>query len=203
MRFDAPAFHSAELVQVGAVGGDASAETHRLSPQEARATLEQTLAAYDALELRLAGARPPGGLLGEHTVGLYRDACFGHLSLAGDGWGPADGVPLLPDAWQDVDDYYYFPRFASLRVPPGTTPVRPRGLLAAHLDHVERTVTAGGCTSFVFHVSWTDTPQRAEVIDELLDRLTDDPRVWCASPADVGYSADFPAVHHRDAPPAW
>lgn len=61
----------------------------------------------------------------------------------------------------------------------------------------------GGCTSFVFHVSWTDTPQRAEVIDELLDRLTDDPRVWCASPDDVGYSADFPAVHHRDAPPAW
>uniref|UniRef100_UPI002F90C168 hypothetical protein n=1 Tax=Streptomyces sp. NBC_01592 TaxID=2975889 RepID=UPI002F90C168 len=89
---------------------------------------------------------------------------------------------MLPDAWQDVDDYYYFPRFASLRVPPGTTPVRPRGLLAAHLDHVERTITAGGCTSFVFHVSRTDTPQRAEVIDELLDRLTDDPRVWCASP---------------------
>ncbi|MCX5345380.1 hypothetical protein [Streptomyces atratus] len=85
MRFDAPAFHSAELVQVGAVGGDASAETHRLSPQEARATLERTLAAYDALELRLAGARPPGGLLGEHTVGLYRNAGFGHLSLAGDG----------------------------------------------------------------------------------------------------------------------
>ncbi|MCX5446363.1 polysaccharide deacetylase family protein [Streptomyces nigrescens] len=176
--------------------------------RKARATLEQTLAAYDALELRLAGARLPGGLLGEHTVGLYRDAGFGHLSLAGDGWGLADGVPLLPYAWQNVDGYYYFPRFASLRVPPGTTPVRPRGLLAAHLDHVERTVTADGCTSFVFHIPWTDTPQRAEVIDEPLDRLTDDPRVWCASPNDVawwmiGHPADFPAVHHRDAPPAW
>lgn len=65
-----------------------------------------------------------------------------------------------------------------------------------------------GCTSFVFHIPWTDAPQRAEVIDEPLDRLTDDPRVWCASPNDVawwmiGHPADFPAVHHRDAPPAW
>lgn len=182
--------------------------TYRLSPQEASATMARTLAAYDALGLRLASARPPGGLLGGHPLGRYLDAGFGHLSFAGRNYGLVDGVPLLPFPWQNVDGCYYFAQFAALRVPPGREPVGPRGLLRAHLAHIDQTVDAGGCTSFVFHVPWTDTPERVEVIGELLDRLAGDPRVWCASPDEVArwmtdHPADVPAVRHQDEPPAW
>ncbi len=181
---------------------------YRASPAEAASSMEKTLAAYRALGLRLAGARPPGGLLGEHPLGLYLDAGFDHLSFAGNRYGLADGVPLLPYAWQNIDGCYYFDRFAPLRVPPGRAPVGPQGLLEAHLRQVDAVVGDGGCTSFVFHVPWTDTPERLAVIGELIDRLAADPRVWSASPDEVArwmsdHPADFPAVTHQDEPPAW
>ncbi|MFC9839354.1 polysaccharide deacetylase family protein [Rhodococcus sp. NPDC127530] len=181
---------------------------YTVSTKDAEATMKRTLAAFDALGLRVSGARPPGGLLGGHPLGLYRDAGFEHLSFAGSRYGLVDGVAMLPFAWPNVDGCYYFEQFAPLRVPPGRDPVGPRGLLEAHLAHVDQTVARGACTSFVFHVPWTDRPERVAVIGELIDNLARDRQVWLASPDEVagwmsGHPDDFPAITHQDEPPAW
>lgn len=181
---------------------------YRASAEDAKVSMSQTLDAFNALGLHLSGARPPGGLLGEHPLSLYLDAGFNYLSFAGSGYGLADGVPMLPYAWQNIDGCYYYEQFAPLRVPAGREPVGPGGLLKGHLEQVERVVASGGCTSFVFHVPWTDSVERVEVIGELIDRLSDDPRIWLASPDDVArwmvqHPADFPAITHADEHPAW
>ena len=181
---------------------------YRVSADDATVSITKSVAAFESLGLRLTGARPPGGLLGAHPLSLYIDAGFDYLSFAGSGYGLANGVPMLPYAWRNIDGCYYFDQFAPLRVPAGHEPVGPKGLLEAHLDQVEKTVADGGCTSFVFHVPWTDSPERVEVIGELIDRLAEDPRVWLASSGDVArwmsdHPTDFPEITHEDQPPAW
>ncbi|MGG1662096.1 polysaccharide deacetylase family protein [Brevibacillus sp. NRS-1366] len=181
---------------------------YKVGFDEATAIMEKTLAAFDAIGLRLAGARPPGGVLGELPLSLYLDAGFDYLSFSGASYGLTNGVPMLPFAWRNVDGCYYFEQFSRLRVPPGREPVGPRGLLEAHLDYVEQTVSVGGCTSFVFHVPWIDSSERLEAIGELIDRLARDSRLWLASPDEVArwmtdHPGDFPTITHHDEPPVW
>lgn len=182
--------------------------TYKLPTREAPEVLERTMAAFEGLGLRPTGARPPGGLLGEHTIDLFRAAGFGHLSLAGAGFGLCDGLPLLPFAWADVDGCYYFEQFAPLGLPPRQRPTGPQGLVDAYRRRIEQTVAAGSCTSFVCHVPWTDRQERLGVIAEVIDALMADDRVWLTSPDDlaqwmVGHPSDFPAIVHHDQPPAW
>jgi peptidoglycan/xylan/chitin deacetylase (PgdA/CDA1 family) len=181
---------------------------YRTTPGELSAIMTKSLAAFDAVGLRLVGARPPGGLLGPHSLRVFQDSGFEFLSLAGAAYGLKDGTPMLPYAWQNIDGCYYLAQFSGLRVPAGDWPVGTRGLLAAHTAYVERTVAAGGFTSFIFHVPWTDTPERVQVIGELIDQLTADERIWFAPSEQIAdwirqHPEDYPQVEHTDEPPAW
>ncbi len=169
----------------------------------------RTLAAFDDLGLRLAGCRPAGGLLGEHSMSTFVDTGFDYLSFSGEAYGLIDGVATLPYAWRNIDGDYYFEKYSRLGHPSSTTPLGVDALLSAHQDYVDRTSSRGAFTSFIFHVPWVDRPERFGAIRELVHRLQEDDRVWLASSAEIatwmkGNPDIVPTVtSHFDAEPAW
>ncbi len=182
--------------------------SYRATPEELADSLDKTLAAYDSIGLRPRGARPPGGLLGPHALDVFVDAGFEFVSLAGERYGLQGGTPVLPYAWRNIDGCYYLPQFSGLRVPPGTEAVDSQELLRSHLEHLETVIAQGGFTSFIFHVPWTDTQAKVDIIRELIHRLQADDRVWLAPSEQIArwmssHPADFPDITHVDAPPAW
>lgn len=178
------------------------------TPEVIADSLTRSLASFESVGLRPLGARPPAGLLGEHSIDLLRDAGFEWVSLAGPHYGLQDGMPLLPYPWKAIDGDYYIPGFSGLRVPPGDAPVGPEELLVAYDDFMEETIAIGGFASFVFHVLWQDTPERIAAIATLMDRLSADDRVWSAQSGQVAawmrdHPSDFPSVQHVDEAPGW
>ncbi|MCX4398676.1 polysaccharide deacetylase family protein [Streptomyces sp. NBC_00257] len=174
-----------------------------------RTSLDRSVERYDRLGIRPVAARPPAGLLGDHSLTLLREYGFELASLAGDVHGVQDGLALLPYPWTGVDGAYYIPGFTRLRKEEsGDHPVGPDILLRAHQRFLEETIEAGGFASYVFHVCWQDTPDKVAAIATLMDRLDADDRVWHAQSAEIArwmraHPEDFAGAAHVDAPPAW
>ena len=171
-------------------------------------SIAESLHAFERTGIRPRGARPPGGLLGDHSLDLLAQAGFDHVSLAGTRSGLQDGLALLPFAWSTVDGSYYFDSFAKLRVPPGEHAVGAPGLLAAYDRYLDETVASGGLATFVFHVPWQDQPDRVGAVVNLIDRIADDSRIWLASAGEIAdwmraHPDSVPAVQHVDELPAW
>jgi peptidoglycan/xylan/chitin deacetylase (PgdA/CDA1 family) len=133
-----------------------------LDPHAERASLERGVAALDALGLRPAGFRPPGGMLTPATPALLRELGFTYVSPEAEAARPLEGLSVRPFRWPLVDALYYLPHFADLRerylgTRDEQPPARLRSALAAAGDEV-----------LVFHPFLLDDDERFVVLREAL-----------------------------------
>jgi peptidoglycan/xylan/chitin deacetylase (PgdA/CDA1 family) len=161
-----------------------------LDPDREAELLRRGVRALGELDLRPVGFRPPGGRLGEGSLGALRGLGFGYCSPAGHGVGVRRGVAILPFRWEVLDAYHYLPRFGSLRERDhGSADVLAPSRLAETLDAALRAaVEDGGHLSLVFHPFLVEPEERFEVLRGQLAavrRLVDDGAVWCAPYRDV------------------
>jgi peptidoglycan/xylan/chitin deacetylase (PgdA/CDA1 family) len=140
-----------------------------LAPDEERASLERGVAALDALGLRPAGFRPPGGKLTAASSGLLRELGFEYVSP--EEGETAEGLAVRPFRWPLVDALYYLPHFAGLRERYlGTRDAQPPERLRA-------AIAAAGDETVVFHPFLLDDDDRFAVLrtsigSDAVDRQT-------------------------------
>jgi peptidoglycan/xylan/chitin deacetylase (PgdA/CDA1 family) len=157
-------------------------EWSRLSDTEARANLARGLRAMEAIGIRPAGFRPPGGLVGERTLEVLRDEGFGYCSPAGHGVGVAETV-VLPFSWRNVDAYHVLPQFAALRAhidgsaDTGSAERVAESMVGAIDDSIER----GTHVALVLH-TWLFEAERGAVRGVLqhIDAAARRGQVWVA-----------------------
>jgi peptidoglycan/xylan/chitin deacetylase (PgdA/CDA1 family) len=135
-----------------------------LDPAAERESLERGVRALDALGLRPAGFRPPGGALTAATPALLRELGFTYVSPETDAAEALEGLEVRPFRWPLVDALYYLPHFADLRERYlGTRDVQPperlRAALAAAHDEIA-----------VFHPFLLDDVERFAVLREVARR---------------------------------
>ncbi|RJO70754.1 DUF2334 domain-containing protein [Nocardia panacis] len=180
---------------------------YQSTPETVAESLRKSIEVFERYGHRPVGARPPGGLLGDHDLRVLAEVGFEYVSLAGNVTGAQNGLALLPFPWSAVDGAYYLDSFAALREPPGQGAVDLDSMLSAYDAYLERTIAASGLATFVFHVPWQDRPERVAAIATLIDRIAADDRVWLASGEQIARwmlaNPDTPRVRHTDSPPAW
>ncbi|HSR95011.1 MAG TPA: polysaccharide deacetylase family protein [Solirubrobacterales bacterium] len=160
-----------------------------LSAGEQAANLARGIAAFEALDLRPAGLRPPGGGLGSGGLDVIREAGMRYCSPAGEGAGVEGGVALLPFQWRHVDATCVLPPLAPVRerMTGSPDPLDPDAFLA-HLDaEIELLLREGGFAAIVLHLFMLDWLGENRLA-ALLDRLTAVARhseLWLATGADI------------------
>jgi hypothetical protein len=135
------AFHAWRHEEWAGLGAEAEA-----------ANLDRGLAAMDAIDLRPAGFRPPGGRIGKGTAKLLRERGLGYCSPAGSTAGAGE-VVMLPFAWPDVDAFHILPTFEDLRehVTGSGEAGGPDAVRETLIASVERTLADGGHLALVLH----------------------------------------------------
>jgi peptidoglycan/xylan/chitin deacetylase (PgdA/CDA1 family) len=133
-----------------------------LDPADERASLERGVAALDALGLRPAGFRPPGGRLTPASLELLREYGFEYVSPEGDEVEVRDGLAVLPFRWELVDAFYYLPHFAALRG--GAEPLPPSRLREA--------IAGDDYATLIFHPFLLEEAERFDVLRWALEHLS-------------------------------
>jgi peptidoglycan/xylan/chitin deacetylase (PgdA/CDA1 family) len=93
-----------------------------LAPEDERALLNDSLAAFATLGIRPRAFRPPGGELTRNTLDLLDELGFTWCSPVEEQELCIEGPDLLPFRWEMVDAYYLMERFAPLREDHGDDP---------------------------------------------------------------------------------
>jgi peptidoglycan/xylan/chitin deacetylase (PgdA/CDA1 family) len=135
----------------------------RLSEATERENLSRGLGAMRACGLEPAGFRPPGGLIGDHTLELLRAEGLSYCSPAGEGVGIQQTV-LLPFGWRNVDAYHLLPQFAALRthLDGSDEAGGPERVAAALMAAVDDAVVRGLHATLVLHI-WLIEAERDAV----------------------------------------
>jgi peptidoglycan/xylan/chitin deacetylase (PgdA/CDA1 family) len=138
-------------------------EWNRLTEAEEHENLTRGVAAMRGCGLEPAGFRPPGGLLGERTLGLLRAHGLSYCSPAGAGVG-IDRTVLLPFAWRNVDAYHLLPQFAALRshVDGSSEPGGPERVAEALIAAIDDAIARRTHATLVLH-TWLIEAERDTV----------------------------------------
>lgn len=127
----------------------------RLAPDERRANLARSLAAFQSVGIEPVGFRPPGGAADADSLALLRDNGFTYCSPASRDRAVRNeyGLAILPFAWRHVDAYLIDPDLAAFRASNGDreTPATPdewAGILDAAFDAA---LSAGEHLTVIFH----------------------------------------------------
>ena len=161
------------------------------------------------------GFRPPGGVIhGERTLKMCREFGLGYISpSAHEGAlvpidGGKDSIIVLPFRWSTVDAYYYKSEFSGLRKQKGELPEAaqsPDVLVEWYIRQIDETIEKGGFLSLLFHPFLTDSEERMQAMETVLQHLVkkrDDGAVWLARGKDVeGWVREHPDVLGED--PIW
>jgi peptidoglycan/xylan/chitin deacetylase (PgdA/CDA1 family) len=174
-----------------------------LSPQQEAANLDRGLAALRALDLDVAGFRPPGGLIGPTTTSLLKAHGVRYCSPAGSASGRRDGIVLLPFSWLAVDVLHVLPQFAGLRARlTGTEdPGGPDAARGAMLAAIDAATASGGHAVLVFHnwIAEHERPQLHDVLATVADRAASGD-LWVARCDKVAAWIAGRSEHFEDAP---
>ena len=185
------------LRSIGAAGHEVGYHAWRheqwgeLSAAEQAENLARGVAAFDALGLKLAGMRPPGGQLGPGGVEILREAGLRYCSPAGEGASAVDGLALLPFQWRHVDASCVLPPLAPVReqMAGSPDPLDPGAFLAYLEAEIERLSGEGGFATIVLHLfmlEWIGEDRLAALLDRL-DAAARNGDLWvtpCAEIAD-------------------
>lgn len=161
-----------------------------LTAAEQAENLARGLDAFRALDLTLAGFRPPGGQLGVGGLGVLRDAGLRYCSPAGAGASAESGIATLPFQWRHVDASCVLPPLAAVREQIGGSPdpLDPESFLDHLGAEIARLADEGGFLTIVLHLSLLDWLGE-DLLGALLDRLGETSRrgdLWVAPCAAVG-----------------
>lgn len=129
-----------------------------LSAVEQIENLARGTSAFAAIDLEIAGLRPPGGQLGAGGTEALRETGLRYCSPAGEGAGVADGIALLPFAWRHVDASCVLPPLERVReqMSGSAEPLDPDGFLNYLEGEIERLSGEGGFAAFVLHLPMFD-----------------------------------------------
>jgi peptidoglycan/xylan/chitin deacetylase (PgdA/CDA1 family) len=201
------------LREIGAAGHEVAYHAWRhetwaeLSAEEQAVNLDRGTAAFEPLDLTLAGFRPPGGQLGPGGVEALRNAGFRYCSPAGSGAGMVGDVALLPFQWRHVDATCLLPPLAPMRkqMTGSPDPLDPDAFLAYLEAEIERVEGEGGFLSIVLHLPLLGWLGKDNLVS-LLDKLTATD-LWLARCDDIAEhvlagSANFEAGAILD-PTSW
>ncbi len=166
------------LREIGAAGHEVAYHAWRhetwgeLSETEQADNLGRGIAAFEALDLSVAGLRPPGGQLGAGGVAVLREAGLTYASPAGEGAGVDDGVALLPFQWRHVDASCMLPPLGAVRrqMTGSPDPIEP-GVFLAYLEkEADRLADEGGFATIVLHLpllEWLGEANLASLLGKL------------------------------------
>jgi peptidoglycan/xylan/chitin deacetylase (PgdA/CDA1 family) len=178
------------LREIGARGHEVAYHAWRherwadLPTAEQAANLARGIAAFKALDLEIAGMRPPSGQLGAGGTRVLRDAGMRYCSPAGAGAGIEEGIALLPFQWQHLDASCVLPPLTVAReqMTGSPDPVTPAAFLASLEAAIDQLDEDGGYLAIVLHpfmLEWFG----AECLAALLDRIalaSAQGRIWVA-----------------------
>lgn len=166
------------------------------------ANVDRGLAALRAIEIDVAGFRPPGGRITPRTLDLLADRGLRHCSPAGSGPG-FDRIAVLPFAWPAVDAFHILPSFAGLRerVTGDAEPGGADAVRAALTAAVDDALAHGTHATLVLH-TWL-IELELDAVRDVLARVrgaVDDGELWAAPCRDVAaWMGEHPASF--EAPP--
>jgi peptidoglycan/xylan/chitin deacetylase (PgdA/CDA1 family) len=168
-----------------------------LSPEDEAANLDRGVGALRALDLPVAGFRPPGGRLGEGTLELLRERGLAYCSPAGSTAG-TDSVVVLPFAWPDVDAFHILPTFEGLRehVTGNGEAGGPDAVLETLTASIDGVVASGGHLVLVLH-TWLIEAER-EAVEAILGRVAEAGQAGDAWIARCDAVAEWIAGHPDD-----
>lgn len=143
------------------------------------------------------GFRPPGGIIhGERTLKLCREYGLEYISPAAEDAAvvkteQGDQIAILPFKWRTVDAYYYMEAFGGLREMKGEIGKAPQspGVLAQHyIAEIDKAIETGGFCSLLYHPFLTDSPERVQAMDTVMQYLVkkrDEGAIWLARCKDI------------------
>ncbi|KAF3771363.1 hypothetical protein M406DRAFT_244706 [Cryphonectria parasitica EP155] len=130
------------------------------------------------------GFRPPGGdINGARTFDLLRRYGVRYVSPLGRfGVDAKSGVVVLPFEWETVDAFWYMDKFAAVRKAHGVQedeagPTQFRDYLYKKIEDVKR---EGGYISILFHPFLQTSQGKFKVLEEVLERISNDGDLWLA-----------------------
>jgi hypothetical protein len=160
-----------------------------LGADEQAGNLARGIEAFERLDLRLDGLRPPGGGLGEGGVDVLRGAGLAYCSPAGAGAGCESGVALLPFRWSHVDASSLLPGLGPVReeIAGSADPIDPDRFLSHLESELAVLLENGGFGTFVLHPITIDAWFGEDRLTALLDRVAAAKRdgLWVAPCRDI------------------
>jgi peptidoglycan/xylan/chitin deacetylase (PgdA/CDA1 family) len=165
--------------------------------------LARGLAGFERIGLKLAGMRPPGGLLGAGGLDVLRAAGLRYCSPAGAGASAENGIVLLPFQWRHVDAACTLPGLDSARelMTGSADPVDPPAFVASLTAEIDELADSGGYIAIVLHpvmLGWLGREQLAALLDHIavassrgeiqVERCADMADAVLADPASFGNS---------------
>jgi peptidoglycan/xylan/chitin deacetylase (PgdA/CDA1 family) len=187
-----------------------------LTPDQEYDHLRRCVDDYARFGIEIKGLRPPGGIAASSSKTVLPDLGLNHISLVGVQTGVTDnGLAVLESVNAAADVSYYAPAFAKYRNhEPGDHVVTPDVYVEGMLREIENAVSSGGYISTLSHPFYlSPTPQctdaaRAEALKEVVQRVTEDPRIWVATTSEIStwmldHRLDFPETETLDPPADW
>ena len=153
-----------------------------LGPDEERKLIERSIDGFSKLSLKIAGFRPPGGVLTSETPTLLKESGVAYCSPAGMDAALIDDLVYLPFDWQGVDAYYYSDGFSALREFKGDSPepLNPETFADRVLHLVDDVIDRGGYTALLFHPFLEIDDDRIRAMRTIIERVVNDDRIWNA-----------------------
>jgi peptidoglycan/xylan/chitin deacetylase (PgdA/CDA1 family) len=152
-----------------------------LSAEDEKLNFQRSFDAATEFGVTYDGFRPPGGSINNSTYDLLRRQGCIYVSPLGE-LGINRGIVVLPFEWRTVDAFYYMDKFASIRESHG----EQNGVLAPHdfkeylLAKIAQVVESQGYISILFHPFLQTSEEKLSVMEQVLDRISSDPDIWCA-----------------------
>jgi peptidoglycan/xylan/chitin deacetylase (PgdA/CDA1 family) len=153
-----------------------------LTAAEQAANLAQGIAAFEPLDLEIAGLRPPGGQLGAGGARVLREAGLRYCSPAGTGVGADGGIALLPFQWRHLDASCLLPPLTAAReqMTGSPDPVSPAAFLASLEAAIAQLAEEGGYMAIVLHpfmLAWLGAEHLAGLLDRVATAAAEE-EIW-------------------------
>lgn len=131
--------------------------------------------------VKYQGFRPPGGTINDRTYDLLRENGVSYVSPLGT-LGIDRGLVILPFEWKTVDAHYYMEKFCNIRKSLGDTEevMSPGDFRNYLFSKISNVVKAHSYISILFHPFLQTDEERFSVLIDVLERLSNDPDIWCA-----------------------